>query len=216
MVANKNTPAKNAAHSRSGYAQAAVSGMTEKSPAKESPVRQGAEIVGGLLSSGLARWNEKEAEHHKILSVVYLIGFLAFLFVMIAFAYALFIYDASQLVWKDGTTMWGVMLAKIVIFIPLIILAWFFGHEFLYAKTRYEMYMYRAFVFQAVEELIDTETRSAFVKEVLSSWGDGMGSGITKEQIEAKLMMFAAQYLTKIPAIKEAATSALASSLKKK
>ena len=76
--------------------------------------------------------------------------------------------------------------------------------------------MHRAFVFQAIEEVIDAETRSAFVKEVLISWGDGMASGITKEQIEAKLMMFAAQYLTKIPAVKEAATSALASSLEKK
>ncbi|MBR7159277.1 MAG: hypothetical protein IKD08_06370 [Alphaproteobacteria bacterium] len=188
----------------------------EKSALQESKIRQGVEIAGGILSSGLARWNQKEAEHYKALSVVYLVGFLVFLFVMIAFAYALFIYDASQFMWRDGTTMWGVMLAKAFIFVPLIILAWFFGHEFLYTKARYEMYMHRAFVFQAIEEVIDAETRSAFVKEVLISWGDGMASGITKEQIEAKLMMFAAQYLTKIPAVKEAATSALASSLEKK
>ncbi len=181
----------------------------------ETNLRQTAEIAGGIVFSELAKWNLKEAAHYKTLSILYLIGALAFLFVMIAFAYALFIYDASLFIWKDGSTMWGVIMAKSAIFIPLIILTWFFVHEFLYAKDRYEIYMHRASIFQIMEKIIDTENKADFIKEILSFFGEGI-STVNKEKIEAKIMLFAVQYLTKIPVIKDILTNVLASSLQKK
>ena len=118
-------------------------------------------------SNGIYNLSIKEAEHYKTLSILYFAGFLSFVLIMLVIGYALFVYEASNFVLQDGTTMWGIIATKSLIFVPLIILAWFFAHEAIKSRERYEIAIHIAFFISVTSELVETKDRAELFKEII-------------------------------------------------
>lgn len=140
--------------------------VTENTVTKEDikkVVVQGEE----LLLSSLYERSMKEAERIKILVVLYMAAFILFSVIMISFAATLYTYPTHLFVWNDGSTIWGVIVFKLLVFIPLAFLMWFFGSEARKAKTLYELIMIRCFALKFAEEFLSAGNREEFVKEFL-------------------------------------------------
>lgn len=140
---------------------------TESMENKKKLLKETAVVAVTAASNGIYNFSIKEAEHYKTLSILYFAGFLGFVLIMLVVGYALFVYDTANFTLQDGTTMWGIIAMKSLIFVPLIILAWFFAHEAIKSRERYEIAIHIAFFISVTSELVDAKSRGEIIKEII-------------------------------------------------
>ena len=136
---------------------------------KSEKAKKLAVAAGEILSDEIVSHLIKNAVRLKAEAGAFLAAFVAVLAVMVAFAYGLFVYEPAALVWRDGTTMWGIVVTRLIIFVPLIILAWFFGAETLKTKKRCEEFFIAAFLFKELKGFVKAEDKAAFIMDLLES-----------------------------------------------
>ena len=136
---------------------------------KSEKAKKLAVAAGEILSDEIVSHLIKNAMRLKAEAGAFLAAFVAVLAVMVAFAYGLFVYEPAALVWRDGTTMWGIVVTRLIIFVPLIILAWFFGAEAVKTKKRCEEFFVAAFLFKELKGFVKAEDKAAFIMDLLES-----------------------------------------------
>ena len=136
---------------------------------KSGKVKDLALTAGEALSDEIVLHLFKNAARLKAEAGAFMAAFVAVLAVMLAFAYGLFVYEPAALVGKDGSTMWGVVVTRLVIFIPLIILAWFFATEAVKTKKRCEEFFIAAFLFKELQGFVKAEDKGAFIMDLLEA-----------------------------------------------
>lgn len=125
-------------------------------------------LAGGeMLISSLYKKSLEDAERVKTLLILYTATFILFALLMVALATSLFLFPTEGIIWRDGSTLWGVVAFKIVIFIPLLLVTWFFGSEAKRIRILYEMIMLKAFIMKFAEDILVSSDRKEFVKEFL-------------------------------------------------
>jgi hypothetical protein len=125
--------------------------------------------AGEVLSDEIVMHLFKNAARLKAEAGAFLAAFVAVLAVMLAFAYGLFVYEPAALVWRDGTTMWGIVVTRLIIFVPLIAAAWFFGAETVKTKKRCEEFFVAAFLFKELKSFVKAEDKAAFIMDLLEA-----------------------------------------------
>jgi hypothetical protein len=136
---------------------------------KSEKTKKLAQAAGEILSDEIVSHLLESAVRFKAEAWAFLVAFITVLAVMLAFAYGLFVYEPATLVWRDGTTMWGVVVMRLIIFIPLGILAWFFGAETLKTKKRCEEFFIAAFLFKELQGFVKAEDKTAFIMDLLEA-----------------------------------------------
>ena len=136
----------------------------------KNDVKQAAKIEGELVLESLYERSMKEAERLKMLTILYMSVFFLFAVMTIAFAATLYAYPAQHLVWHDGSTLWGIVVFKLLIFIPLAFLLWFFGVQTRKAKATYELALARSFILKFAEEMLAADDRKDFLKTFLKDF----------------------------------------------
>ena len=136
---------------------------------KSEKAKKLAQAAGEILSNEIGPYLFENAARLKAEAWAFLVAFITVLAVMLAFAYGLFVYEPATLVWRDGTTMWGVVVMRLIIFIPLGFLAWFFGVEVLKTKKRCEEFFIAAFLFKELKGFVKAEDKTAFIMDLLEA-----------------------------------------------
>lgn len=142
----------------------------EKTHTLKEEVKHTVKIEGELVLESLYEHSMKEAEHLKILSMLYMAAFILFAIMMIAFAATLYTYPIHHFVWNDGSTIWGAVIFKLLVFIPLAFLLWFFGTEARKARICYDIAMARSFVLKFAQEMLSSDDKKQFLKDFLKDF----------------------------------------------
>lgn len=122
---------------------------------------------GKLITASLYKRSVEEAERVKAIFILCTSLFILFALLMVALGTALFIYPTEGVIWQDGTTLWGVVIFKLLIFIPLFLITWFFGAEAKRIHMLYEMIMLKSFVLKFAEDVLESNDKKEFVKDFL-------------------------------------------------
>ena len=133
-------------------------------------IKQVAETEGEIVLENLYERSLKEAERLKMMTIFYMSAFMLFAIMTISFAATLYTYPAHHLVWNNGSTLWGVIIFKLLIFIPLAFLLWFFGCQTRKTKAAYELTLARSFVLKFAEEMLGADDKKEFLKDFLKDF----------------------------------------------
>ncbi len=112
----------------------------------------------------------KEAENLKVLFILYMTAFILFAVITIAFAATLYTYPAHHFITPNGQTLWGAVILKLLIFVPLAFLLWFFASQTRKIRISYEIVSVRSFVLKFAEDMLESTDKKTFIKDFLKDF----------------------------------------------